>query len=107
MHSELETFLKRSHAKLATQLDEWSDKFDQDNEAKQQELEKMRDKRAQDLARLQDLTETYNEYDRVVAQDRKKKLKMQEDAQRLVCNIKEEKRKSVCTKERLCVCVCV
>lgn len=84
VHSELETFLKRSHAKLATQLDEWSDKFDQDNEAKQQELEKMRDKRAQDLARLQDLTETYNEYDRVVAQDRKKKLKMQEDAQRSV-----------------------
>ncbi|EGD78293.1 hypothetical protein PTSG_09359 [Salpingoeca rosetta] len=84
VHAELETFLKRSHAKLAAQLDEWSEKFDQDNEAKQQELEKLRDKRAQDLAKLQDLTETYNEYDRVIAQDRKKKLKLQEDAQRSV-----------------------
>eukprot|EP01147_Barroeca_monosierra_P009535 gene9535-1765_t len=84
VHSELETFLKRSHAKLTAQLDEWSEKFDQDNETKQQELDKLRDVRAQDLVKLQDLTETYNEYERVITKDRKQKQKLQDAAQRSV-----------------------
>lgn len=66
------------------QLDEWSEKFDQDNETKQQELDKLRDVRAQDLVKLQDLTETYNEYERVITKDRKQKQKLQDAAQRLV-----------------------
>eukprot|EP00055_Hartaetosiga_balthica_P010748 m.46927 g.46927 ORF g.46927 m.46927 type:complete len:388 (-) comp7297_c0_seq1:969-2132(-) len=83
-HDELESFLNRSYARLGKKLDEWTAKYDNDTEMKQSNLESLRDQRAQGLASLKEMTETVNEYQKVISQDRKKKLKQEEEAKRVL-----------------------
>jgi hypothetical protein len=82
------------------QLDEWSAKYEQDTEAKRVALEELKANQAKTLRQLQgvcicgpvvlsqntyslpDLTEQYNEYDKIVKQDAKRKKKMKEAAER-------------------------
>lgn len=99
-------------ASLPSQLEEWNAKFENDTEAKTQELEDLKAKRAADLSRLQgtyvaytlgrrvspgrpflltcaflptaELSDQFKEYEKVCLQDRKRKRKMREAAERWV-----------------------
>eukprot|EP00045_Choanoeca_perplexa_P022833 m.11009 g.11009 ORF g.11009 m.11009 type:complete len:387 (-) comp9739_c0_seq1:67-1227(-) len=84
VHTEIQEFLKQSYDDLGTKLGEWSAKYEEDTEAKRVALEELRTNQAKDLRRLQDLTEQYNEYDKIVKQDAKRKKKMKEAAERAV-----------------------
>ena len=57
------------------------EKYDADVEAKQHELDSLKAAKAHDLSRLQDLTQKYHDYDKVVQEDKqeKERLKRQEE----------------------------
>ena len=50
------------------------DKYDTDVEHKQNELDTLKSTKASDLARLQELTQKYHEYSKVVEGDRQEKV---------------------------------
>eukprot|EP00049_Salpingoeca_infusionum_P019285 m.361198 g.361198 ORF g.361198 m.361198 type:complete len:388 (+) comp19408_c0_seq1:269-1432(+) len=82
VHEELKAFFKRTHEKLAEKLEEWNERYDRDNEAKKAALDQLKEDRARDLAKLQELTDRYTEYTKVIQQDKKKKKKAEEEAKR-------------------------
>ena len=49
------------------------EKYDVDVEAKQQELDSLKTAKAHDLSRLQELTQKYHDYDKVVQEDKQEK----------------------------------
>ena len=58
------------------------DKYDTDVEKKQSELDSLKSMKASDLARLQELTQTYHEYSKVVQEDKVEKERLRREAER-------------------------
>ncbi|XP_065055928.1 dynein regulatory complex protein 9-like [Rhopilema esculentum] len=73
VNNEIESFLRQHYAMLEEKLEYWMEKYDKDVEAKQHELDVLKANKSHDLARLQELTLKYNEYDKVVMEDRREK----------------------------------
>jgi len=82
-NAEIESYLKTHHTLLEEKVEFWMDKYDTDIEAKQQELDSLKTAKAQDLARLQELTQKYQEYEKVVQEDKveKERQRRQEERQ--------------------------
>ncbi|PFX18748.1 IQ domain-containing protein G [Stylophora pistillata] len=55
---------------LEEKVEYWMDKYDRDVEQKQHELDVLKASKANDLAKLQELTQKYSEYEKVVIEDR-------------------------------------
>lgn len=70
VNSEIETYLRQHHQILEQKLEYWMEKYDRDVEQKQHELDVLKASKANDLAKLQDLTLKYSEYEKVVIEDR-------------------------------------
>ena len=68
------------------------DKYDNDVEAKQSELDSLKSTKANDLARLQELTQRYHDYSKVVQEDKDEKERLRKEAER---ELEEQK---ACTK---------
>lgn len=68
------------------------DKYDNDVEAKQSELDSLKAKKANDLAHLQELTQRFHDYTKVVEEDKDEKEQLRKEAEREL----EEQRS--CTK---------
>ncbi|XP_077987689.1 dynein regulatory complex protein 9-like [Glandiceps talaboti] len=75
VNQEIEQYLRTHHADLEEKLEYWMEKYDKDVEAKQHELDVLKASKANDLARLQELTKLYAEYEQVVVEDRIEKEK--------------------------------
>ncbi|XP_041529167.1 dynein regulatory complex protein 9 isoform X2 [Microtus oregoni] len=75
VHMEIEMFLKKEQQKLEEKLEFWMEKFDQDTEAKQNELNALKAAKAADLSHLQELAKTIREYEQVIIEDRLEKEK--------------------------------
>ncbi|XP_022801444.1 IQ domain-containing protein G-like [Stylophora pistillata] len=70
VNSEIETYLRQHHQILEEKVEYWMDKYDRDVEQKQHELDVLKASKANDLAKLQELTQKYSEYEKVVIEDR-------------------------------------
>ena len=57
------------------------DKYDTDVEQKQNELDTLKSTKAHDLSRLQELTQKYHEYSKVVEEDRVEKERLRREAE--------------------------
>merc|ERR1712050_158939 len=82
-NAEIESYLKTHHTLLEDKVEYWMDKYDTDIEAKQHELDSLKTAKAQDLARLQELTQKYQDYEKVVQEDKveKERQRRQEERQ--------------------------
>ena len=81
-NQEIETFLRAHHTLLEEKVEYWMDKYDHDVEQKQTELDTLKSTKASDLARLQELTQKYHEYSKVVEEDRLEKERLRREAER-------------------------
>ncbi|CAH3146068.1 unnamed protein product [Pocillopora meandrina] len=70
VNSEIETYLRQHHQILEEKMEYWMEKYDRDVEQKQHELDVLKASKANDLAKLQELTQKYSEYEKVVIEDR-------------------------------------
>ena len=81
-NSEIESFLRTHHSLLEEKVEHWMEKYDNDVEAKQAELDALKVAKAADLARLQELTQRYHEYSRVVQDDKEEKERLRKEEER-------------------------
>ncbi|CAH1244853.1 IQCG [Branchiostoma lanceolatum] len=92
VNGEIESFLKTHQRELEEKVEYWMEKYDKDVDAKQHELDVLKASKAQDLARLQELTKLYGEYEQVVVEDRiekeKARRKAEQEAIELQCATK-------------------
>ncbi|KAJ8028401.1 Dynein regulatory complex protein 9 [Holothuria leucospilota] len=75
VNQEIEQYLKTHQTELEEKVEFWMEKYDKDVEAKTHELDVLKASKANDLARLQELTKLYAEYEQVVVEDRIEKEK--------------------------------
>ncbi|CAI9532247.1 unnamed protein product [Staurois parvus] len=78
VHVEIENFLRQHQQELEEKLEYWMEKYDKDTEEKQAELNALKTARVNDLTLLQDLAKQYEEYEKVIIEDRLEKEKAQE-----------------------------
>lgn len=67
---------------MEEKVEHWMEKYDNDVEAKQKELDSLKAAKASDLMRLQELTQRYHEYSKVVQDDRDHKERLRKEAER-------------------------
>lgn len=89
---EIETFLRTHHTLLEEKVEHCMEKYDTDVEAKQAELDNLKSTKASDLSKLQELTQTFHEYSKVVQDDKAEKERKRKEAER---ELEEQK---ACTK---------
>ncbi|XP_038843162.1 dynein regulatory complex protein 9-like [Salvelinus namaycush] len=70
VHMEMETFLKKHQTSLDEKLEVWMERYERDMEDKQQELNSLRNKKANNLSQLQELAKKYRDIEQVVIEDR-------------------------------------
>jgi len=82
-NAEIESYLRTHHTLLEEKVEHWMDKYDTDIDAKQHELDSLKTAKAHDLARLQELTQKYQDYEKVVQEDKveKERQRRQEERQ--------------------------
>ncbi|XP_038049924.1 dynein regulatory complex protein 9-like [Patiria miniata] len=76
VNQEIEQYLKAHQSELEEKVDYWMEKYDKDVDQKTHQLEVLKASKASDLARLQELTKLYAEYEQVVVEDRIDKEKI-------------------------------
>ncbi|XP_046851983.1 dynein regulatory complex protein 9-like [Xenia sp. Carnegie-2017] len=81
VNEEIESYLRTHHQELEEKVEYWMEKYDKDVEAKQHELDVLKASKAHDLSRLQELTQKYSEYEKVVIEDRIEKEKLRRQAE--------------------------
>lgn len=79
-NQEIISYLNKHHAELEKKLEFWIDKYETDKEAKQKELDTLKQTKAKDLEKLQELTKLYKEYEQIVVEDRIDKEKARRKA---------------------------
>jgi len=82
--AEVQSFLQKAYSDLKNKLQDWTNKSEADTVAKQGELDDQRAAQAKDLNSLQELTERYNEYNKIVQKDLQRKEKMRLAAERAI-----------------------
>jgi len=70
VNGEIETYLRQHHQILEDKVEYWMAKYDGDVEQKQHDLDVLKASKANDLAKLQELTQKYSDYEKVVIEDR-------------------------------------
>ncbi|KAM9316133.1 dynein regulatory complex protein 9 [Gastrophryne carolinensis] len=78
VHVEIENFLRLHQQELEEKLEYWMEKYEKDTEEKQAELNALKTARVNDLTLLQELVKQYEEYERVIIEDRLEKEKAQQ-----------------------------
>ncbi|KAL0961612.1 hypothetical protein UPYG_G00354180 [Umbra pygmaea] len=73
VHLKMETFLKELQTSMEEKLEVWSVRCDTDMEDKQQEINLLKNKKANNLSQLQELAKKYRESEQVIIEDRMEK----------------------------------
>eukprot|EP00128_Syssomonas_multiformis_P014897 Colp12_sorted_trinity150504_noHs@34785 len=81
VHKDIETYLRTYQGELDGQIQFWMEKHEGDTEKKQYELESLKNNRANDLSKLQELTDKYNEIELAILEDRKQKEEARQQAE--------------------------
>ncbi|KAJ8368106.1 hypothetical protein SKAU_G00081340 [Synaphobranchus kaupii] len=79
---EMERFLKDDQLALGEKLEMWMERYEKDIEEKQQELTTLKNNRASNLARLQELAKQYRESEQVVIADRLEKENLRREREK-------------------------
>ncbi|GFS27685.1 IQ domain-containing protein G [Elysia marginata] len=80
-NQDIVSYLHNHQADLEKKLDFWIEKYERDKEAKQKELDTLKQNKAKDLEKLQELTKLYKEYEQIVVEDRIEKEKARRKAE--------------------------
>ncbi|XP_005104711.1 dynein regulatory complex protein 9 [Aplysia californica] len=80
-HQKIVSYLQTHQKDLEKKLEFWIDKYETDKEAKQKELDTLKQTKAKDLEKLQELTKLYKEYEQIVVEDRIEKEKARRKAE--------------------------
>merc|ERR1711948_218110 len=80
-HQKIVSYLQTHQKDLEKKLEVWIDKYETDKEAKQKELDTLKQTKAKDLEKLQELTKLYKEYEQIVVEDRIEKEKARRKAE--------------------------
>ncbi|NXJ73582.1 DRC9 protein, partial [Trogon melanurus] len=73
VHTEIENFLRQHHKKVEEKLEYWVDKYENDTDAKDNELEALKASRANNLAMLQRLAKECQMFEETIISDRAEK----------------------------------
>merc|ERR1712243_526058 len=76
VNQEIEQYLKTHQAELEEKVDYWMEKYDTDVDEKTHQLDVLKGSKADDLAKLHELTKLYADYEQVVVKDRIEKEKI-------------------------------
>jgi len=87
VNSQVEEFLRNNYKTLTDKLDYWMTKYERDNEEAQNRLNTLDSDRKRDLFRLQELTDKYAEFEKVVLDDRQRKEKQARVAQQAILEL--------------------
>lgn len=79
--TDVSEFLAANFEKLTAEQEEWSTKYDVDNETKQQELDDLKANQKRDLSMLKELTTKYKDYEEICNDDRAAREEARLDAQ--------------------------
>ncbi|KAB5575204.1 hypothetical protein PHYPO_G00218170 [Pangasianodon hypophthalmus] len=87
-HEELEVFLKNNQTSLEEKLEYWMERYDNDTEDKQRELNTLKTNKSNNVEQLQDLAKKYRDSEQVIIEDRleKEKLRKQLEKEQLQRN---------------------
>lgn len=83
-HTDVTNFLHKKRKYLGEKVEHWMEKFEVDTEAKTAELSQLKADKEKDLRTLQELARTYDDYERVVIEDRMTKQKIKEEEERKI-----------------------
>jgi len=83
-HTDVINFLHKKRKYLGEKVEYWMEKFEVDTEAKSAELTQLKADKEKDFRTLQELARTYDDYERVVIDDRMIKQKKKEKEERQV-----------------------
>ncbi|KAI8614734.1 hypothetical protein BC830DRAFT_1161469 [Chytriomyces sp. MP71] len=78
-YEQIVDFLSRQRKGLESQIQEWMTKYEEDTEAKANELETLKQKRTADLDKFEELVTAYEELEKVVEDDRQNKAREAEE----------------------------
>ncbi|KAJ3036130.1 hypothetical protein HDV00_003042 [Rhizophlyctis rosea] len=78
-HAKIAEFLSRQREGLERQIQEWMTKYEEDTEAKANELEALKQRRTQDLDKFEELIQAYESLEKIVEEDRALKQKEAEE----------------------------
>merc|ERR1711915_36844 len=81
-HTDVKNFLIKKRRWLEDKVEFWMEKYENDTEAKSQELVQLKADKERDLKVLQELARTYDDYERVVLEDRAEKQRIREEKER-------------------------
>ncbi|CAM9325267.1 unnamed protein product [Bubo scandiacus] len=73
VHMEIENFLRQHHKKVEEKLEYWSDKYENDTDAKDKELDALKAAKANNLEMLQRLAEECQIFEETIISDRAEK----------------------------------
>ncbi|KFZ64466.1 IQ domain-containing protein G, partial [Podiceps cristatus] len=73
VHLEIENFLRQHHKVVEEKLEHWVDKYENDTDAKDKELDALRASKANNLEMLQRLAEECQMFEETIIRDRKEK----------------------------------
>ncbi|NWX91275.1 DRC9 protein, partial [Nothoprocta ornata] len=73
VHEEMENFLRQQQMKVEEKLEYWMDKYEKDTEAKEQELNALKESKASNLETLQRLASECQTFEEVIISDRVEK----------------------------------
>ncbi|NXG46230.1 DRC9 protein, partial [Psilopogon haemacephalus] len=92
VHMETENFLRQQHKKLEEKLEHWMDKYENDTDAKDEELDALKASKANNLERLQRLAEECQMFEETIISDRAEKearrKQLEQDALELKSTLK-------------------
>ncbi|NXX38535.1 DRC9 protein, partial [Tricholaema leucomelas] len=92
VHMETENFLRQQHKKLEEKLEYWMDKYENDTDAKDEELDALKATKANNLERLQRLAEECQMFEETIISDRAekeaKRKQLEQDALELKSTLK-------------------
>ncbi|KAJ3294720.1 hypothetical protein HK104_003326, partial [Borealophlyctis nickersoniae] len=78
-HEKIVDFLHRQREVLERQIQDWMTKYEEDTEAKANELEALKQRRTQDLDKFEELVAAYEELEKIVEEDRQIKQREAEE----------------------------
>ncbi|NXT02313.1 DRC9 protein, partial [Jacana jacana] len=73
VHMEIDNFLRRLHKKVEEQLEHWVDKFENDTDAKEEELDALKALKANNLEMLRQLATECQMFEETIIRDRAKR----------------------------------
>ncbi|KAJ3027489.1 UNVERIFIED_CONTAM: hypothetical protein HDU68_003735, partial [Siphonaria sp. JEL0065] len=78
-YEQIVDFLTRQRKGLDSQIQDWMTKYEEDTEAKSNELENLKQKRTADLDKFEELVSAYEELEKIVEEDRQNKAREAEE----------------------------